>query len=523
MKLTPPVAEQRPHQSTHHGVMLSDPYHWLRAENWQQVMREPAVLPADIRAYLEAENAYTAQEMADTEALQASLYKEMRGRIKEDDQSIPERDGPHKYGVRYVTGGQHPVYFRTDLEGQNEQLLLDGDAEAAGHAYYKIMGVSHSPEHRLMSWAADENGSEYAVIRFREIASRKMLSDQLTTNSGQVVWSKDARFVFYVWLDENHRPCKVYRHEMGTEQADDVLVYEEHDPGFFVSLGQSQSGEFIMINAHDHETSEIYFLRADAPLEQPVVFAERVAQLEYSIDHHGDLFYILHNADGAEDFKISTRPVAATADTPWQEFVAHEPGTLILSHTLFSDHLVRLERRNGLPRLVVVELSSGDNHVIEFAEQAYSLGFSAGYEFDTTTIRFTYSSPTTPQQQYDYDLVSRKRVLLKTQEVPSGHDPADYRTERVMVPARDGAEVPVTLLYHKDFPPAADRPCLLYGYGSYGISMPAGFSTSILSLTDRGITYCNRSCRDAFGYGARGQFLKTTDARCKQRETIRSQ
>ncbi len=485
----PPRAERRPATTTHHGRSRTDDYAWLRADNWQEVMRDPAKLAADIRAYLEAENAHTAAVLKHTEALQERLFAEMKGRIKEDDSSVPAPDGPYAYAVRYVIGAEHPRLVRTPRSGGTEEVLLDGDALSKGKAYFRLGGAEHSPDHRLLAWASDETGSEYFTLRLRDLASGRELADSIAETTGGAVWSADGRHIFYTWLDANHRPCKVLRHEIGTEASDDVVVYEEPDPGFFVGVGKTQSGRFIVIDAHDHETSEARLVEAADPASTPRLVAARRKGVEYQVEHHGERLVILTNDRDAEDFRIAAVPLDAPAPANWVDLVAHRPGRLILDHVCYAGHLVRLEREDGLPRIVIRRLADDAEHEIAFDEEAYSLGLSPGYEFDTATIRFTYSSPTTPARVYDYDMESRARTLRKEQEVPSGHDPARYTARRLQAPTEDGETVPVTVLSLKETPFDGSAPCLLYGYGAYGIAMPAAFNTNILSLVDRGFVF----------------------------------
>jgi oligopeptidase B len=487
--MKPPVAERRPVMTSSHGHTRTDDYAWLRAENWQDVMRDPAVLDRDIASYLEAENAYFKQQMGDTDALQEVLFKEMRGRIKEDDSTVPSPDGDWAYAIRYIEDGQHPLFVRQRREGGEETVLLDGNKLAEGKAYFQFAGADHSPDHSLIAWASDEAGSEFHTLRFRNVATGVDLADTIADTGGGGVWSADSRHVFYIRLDANHRPSKVFRHEIGSDPKDDILVYEETNPGFFIGLGKTQSNRFIVIHCHDHETSEVLLITADDPTKAPRLVAKRQKGVEYSLDEAGGTLYILTNADGAKDFRIVTAPVATPEPKNWRNLIGHEPGRLILSATSYAGHLVRLERQNGLPRIVIRRLGDGAEHVIEFDEEAYSLAHAGGYEFETTTLRFSYSSMTTPSQVYDYNMESRERVLRKQQEVPSGHNPARYMTRRIMAPAPDGESVPVTLLYHTDTPLDGSAPCLLYGYGAYGIAIPAGFSVTRLSLVDRGFVY----------------------------------
>ncbi|MCA1243949.1 S9 family peptidase [Stappia stellulata] len=494
-----PRAEKRPVTATVHGIDRTDPYAWLRADNWQEVMRAPETLDPAIRAYLEAENAYLEEGLADTYALQDTLFGEMKGRIKEDDSSVPTADGPYAYGVRYVTGGQHPKLVRIarddiDATSPAEEVLIDGDKEAEGKAYFRLAGAMHSPDHRKLAWAFDDKGSEFYTLLIRDLATGEDMPERIPDTGGGGVWSACGRYVFYVRLDENHRPSKLFRHAVGSDPASDVLVYEEADAGFFMGVGKTQSGRFITIDIHDHETSEVHLIPADDPTAQPVCVAPRETATEYSVeDDGGAQLVILTNAERSEDFRIVTAPVADTlagkGRSVWSDLVPHKPGRLILSHTLYAKHMVRLEREDGLPRIVVRRLADGLEHAIAFDEEAYALGMSDGYEFNTNRIRFTYSSMTTPSQVYDYDMETRARTLRKTQDVPSGHDPMDYVTRRIHAPAADGESVPVTLLYRADTPLDGSAPCLLYGYGSYGISMPAGFNTNCLSLVDRGFVY----------------------------------
>lgn len=485
----PPVAERRPSFSVQHGQELVDEYAWLRAANWQDVMRDPSVLDPQIRAYLDAENAYTEAALNDTSALQTSLFAEMKARIKEDDSSVPTPDGPFEYFMSHVTGGQYPRVNRRPRGGGPEQVLIDGNKEAEGKPYWQLGSVAHSPDHRYLAYGIDDKGSELFTIRIRDMETGQDLPDSIPDTRSAVVWARDNRTLFYVRLDDNHRPLFVYRHQLGTSTSEDVLVYEEKDIGFYVGVGQTQSGRFIVIDAHDHQTNEAYLIDAGRPDSALQLVAAREHGHEYSVDHHGDRLFIMTNSAGAEDFRICEAPVANPQIANWREILPHNPGRLILDIVAFAGHLVRFEREDSLPRIVIRRLADGVEHAIAFDEEAYSLGMSAGYEFDTTTLRFTYSSMTTPAQVFDYDMEQRTRVLRKTQEVPSGHDPADYITRRVLAPAPDGQTVPVSVLHRKDTPLDGSAPLFLYGYGAYGISIPASFATSRLSLVDRGFVF----------------------------------
>lgn len=489
-EMKPPCAEKRPVVTTVHGVDLVDDYAWLRADNWQDVLRDPELLDPGIRAHLDAENAFCDAYMADTVSLQEKLVAEMRARILEDDSSVPLPDGPYAYASRYLTGAQHPRLVRTLRDGGPEELLLDADELARGKAYFSLGGASHSPDHKLLAYSVDDTGSEFHVIRIRDLDADVDLPDEIPNTAGGVAWAADSRSFFYTYINDHHRTEKVLRHVIGTPASEDTVVYLEEDSGFFCGVDKTQSGRFIVIDSHDHQTSEVRLIDAAAPDSPPRLVTAREIEVEYSIEDDGDdRVYILTNADGAEDFKIVNAPLKSPGRDNWVDVVAHEPGRLILSMSIFQGRMVRLERVGGLPRIVIRELASGHEHAIDFPEEAYSLGLSGSYEFDTNIVRFTYSSPTTPAQVYDYDMATGERFLRKTQEVPSGHEPSDYVTRRVMAPAADDESVPVTLLYRADTPLDGSAPCLLYGYGAYGIAIPASFSTRILSLVDRGFVY----------------------------------
>lgn len=491
LTITAPSAKRCPVSVTHHGVTLSDPYAWLRAHNWQEVMRDPAKLEPEIRSYLEAENRYTEAALSCTTALQARLFAEMKARLKEDDSTVPTPDGPFEYASNYVKGGQYPELRRRPRGGadQTSMVLLDGNAEAKGKRYWQLGGSAHSHDHKMLAYSVDEKGSELYTIRIRDMETGRDLDDVIPDTRGSIVWANDGRTFFYVRLDQNHRPLFVYRHTVGTPAETDVLVYEEKDTGFYVGVTHTQSSKFILIDVHDHQSNEIYLIDADAPTEAPRLVSARVFGHEYGVEHHGERLIILTNSGGATDFRICEVPLAQLGIEHWKEIVPHKPGRLILEAVVFREHMARLEREDSLPRIVITRLSDGSQHAIAFDEEAFSLGMAAGYEFDTRTLRFTYSSMTTPAEVYDYDMETRARVLRKRQEVPSGHTAGDYVTRRLFAPAPDGETVPVSILYKKGTPLDGSAPLFLYGYGAYGISIPASFSTTRFSLVDRGVIF----------------------------------
>lgn len=490
-EISPPKADWRPAIIERHGERTNDPYAWLRDDNWQEVMRNPALLAADIRRYLEEENRYAEANLAPTTALQERLFNEIKARIKEDDSTVPAADGPFAYYRRFAVGGQHPIlcrYARTTGE-KVEEILLHGDEEAEGLKYLNITTSQHSPDHAVLAYAVDLNGSEYFAIRFRDLAAGEALDDEIPNTHGSFAWANDSRSVFYTVLDESHRPLRVLRHVLGTPANADSLVYEETVPGFFVDVDKTESRQFIVITAHDHETTEVHLVDADRPESAPVLVAPRVRHVEYDVSHHGDRLIIRTNADGAEDFKLVETPLDATGRERWRELVAHRRGRLIVGYYVFRDYLVRLEREDALPHIVVTRFSDGNEYEITFDEAAYSLALIGSLEYATDTLRFAYSSMATPERIFDYDMATGSRTLRKEQEVPSGHNPADYVTERIHATSHDGKPIPISLLYRKSTPLDGSAPVLLYGYGSYGFAMPAAFVPTRLSLVNRGFIY----------------------------------
>ncbi|MDB5530603.1 MAG: family peptidase [Devosia sp.] len=498
----PPIAARKPHSATHHAIVREDPYDWLRAENWQEVMQSPETLDGEIRAYLDAENTYFEEHFGKpTQDLQDTIYKEIRGRIKEDDSGIPSNDGPFAYNSRMLEGKQYAQIVRTPRDGGLETVLLDCNIEA-GEGYFGFAGAEHDRSHRYLAWAADRAGSEYYDIVIRDLETGKDSEEVILETAGSYVWTNDSSAIYYTEYDDNHRPFRVKLHVIGTSQEDDATIFEERDPGFFVGVGRTLSDKFIVIDAHDHQTSECWLIDAEAG-GAPRLVAPRLTDREYDIDERDGVLFIRTNADGAEDFKVVTAPVATPGAEHWTDLVPHQQGVLILDTVVIKNHLLRLERYEGLPRIIVRDLRTNAEQTVNFDEEAYSLGMSVGYEFDTSVFRLTYSSPTTPSRTYDVDLDTDTRTLLKEQEVPSGHNPDDYVTRRLFATAPDGEQVPVTVLYRKGTPLDGTAAALLYGYGAYGMSMPAAFSISALSLVDRGFIHATAHIRGGMEKGYR--------------------
>jgi oligopeptidase B len=500
--LPAPAAPKKLHIRNYHGIEIADEYSWLKADNWQEVMRKPEALPKEIAAYLNAENEYSAAWLSPYKTLQEKLLREMRGRIKEADSSVPNKDGPFAYFRRYREGGEHALFCREPREGGAEEILLDGDKEAKGKEFFQFGGIEHSPDHKLLAWSYDDKGSEYYTIVVRDLASGENLSDRVPNSAGHAVWQADGKAFYYVRLNDEHRPQFVLRHVLGTPHDQDEKIYEEADAGFFVSLAETLSHRYAVIICHDHETSENWLIDLHQN-SSPHCVSPRIRGRIYGVEDGGDEFFILTNADGAEDFKIMATGANALKDENWRDLISHKAGTYILGMSVTKDHLVRLERENGLPRIIVRERSNGIEHTIVFNEEAYALGLGGGLEYDTYNLRFTYASPTTPSEAWDYDLRSRARILRKRQEVPSGHDSADYVTRRLFAKSYDGADVPITLLMRCGTKLDGSAPLYLYGYGSYGHSISADFRTSPLSLVDRGVIYAIAHVRGGAEKGRR--------------------
>jgi oligopeptidase B len=486
---TPPKPRKEPRRIDQLGRVRFDDYAWMKDDNWQAVLRDPSVVKPEIREHLEAENAYLKAVLAPTQALQARLFEEMKGRLKEDDSSVPTPDGPYDYFSRYETGAQHPRHVRRPRDSQaDETLLLDEEAEARGKPYYAVDAAAHSPDHGLYAWAEDDQGSEYHRILVRDLATGALLPGGPESASGSFVFSPDSGWLFWVWRDENARPARVYRRP--ARGGPDVLVYEEADEGMFLGVGVTADDSHIVIGVQNQETSEEWLIPAADPTAAPVVAQPRETGLRYDLDRWGDRWVIRTNADGAVDFKLAVSEAAVPARPSWRDWIAHKPGRLVAGMALFKDHLIRLEREDACDRLVVMarsgEAGSAAEHVVGFDESAYALSLVGGYEYETTITRFVYQSPTTPRQWFDYDMTTRQRTLRKTQEVPSGHDPALYETRRLYGAASDGEAVPITVLMRRGTPLDGSAPVLLYGYGAYGYPHTPAFSTQALSLVDRG-------------------------------------
>ena len=502
------------------GEKRVDDYRWMKDDNWQAVLRDPGLIKPQIKATLEEENAYSAALLESPKDLQEQIFAEMKGRIKEDDSSVPGPDGAWEYYSRYNIGAQHPIVARrprteggplsplpsVEETAAKEQILLDEEAraqaaKAQGNDFYETSDAQHSPDHSLFAWGEDTQGSEYFTIFVRDLATGEILPYPIQSSNGGFTFSPDSQYIFWVWRDENSRPAKIFRRP--ARGGEDVLVYEEPDEGFFLHIGTLSSDAYISIGTGNHETSETWLIDARDPTSSPFCVEPRTEGIQYDIDHWDDRFIIRTNADGAIDFKLMKSTVDRPSRDTWKDLVPYRPGVYITGAGVFKRHMVRSERQNANTRIVITRKSDMSEHIIAVDEEAYSLGMSGGYEYDTNILRYGYTSPTTPAQTFDYDMETRERTLRKTQVIPSGHNPADYVARRLYATARDGEQVPVTVLMKAGTPLDGKAPLLLYGYGSYGMSMDPGFSIRSLSLVNRGWIYAIAHIRGGSekGYG----------------------
>ncbi len=489
-----PVAPRRPQTRRCGAHTIEDAYAWLRAENWREVLRDPKALPSAIRSHLLAENAYCQAALADTVPLQRTLVAEMRARLRENDSSVPAEDGRYAYFDIEREGCEHPLHARRAVlaDGSLDEethIVLDANALAAGHDYFRLGALAHSPNDRYLAYAVDTQGSEFFEIRFRDMQTGADLPECIHSATEDLQWAADSRTLYWVWRDDENRPREVRRHVVGAKTQDPAPLYREEDDGFFLGLGQTSDRRFILIEAHNHSTSEVRCLDSHATSAAPMLIAPRQEGVEYHADHAGTNFYILTNADGAEDFKIVTAPETAPQRANWRDLVGAKPGVLRLQQRLFENFHVRLERENAVPRLVIRDLRDGSEHSLKGEGAVYDLTLEPLYDFATTRMRYATSSLAAPEQIFDYDMASRTAVLRKRADVPSGHDPDAYITRRLYATAPDGAQVPVSLVHRKDVRLDGTAPLLLYGYGSYGITVEASFSAKRLSLLERGFVY----------------------------------
>jgi oligopeptidase B len=475
---TPPIAKKQPKTLTLHGDTRTDNYYWLRERD------NPAVL-----AYLEAENAYTAAMMKHTEPLQEKLYQEMVGRIKETDWDVPEKIDDYYYYTRTEAGKAYKIHCRKqgNLDAP-EEILLDENELAAGHNFFELGVYKISPDHRLLAYSEDTAGNETYTLRVKNLQTGQLLPAEIPNTYYSAEWANDNQTLFYTVLDEAKRPYRLYRHTLATEPQADTLIYEETDQTFVLSLRKTRSKTYLLLQSWQTNSTEVRYLAADDPAGEFQLIQLRRHKLEYSVEHHGDHFFIVTN-DQAQNFRVMTAPTDNPAQENWQEFIPHRPAVKVDAVDAFRQHLVVYERENGLRQIQIIHLPARQSHRIEFPEAAYTCWPHPNPDFNSHLLRFGYASLITPDSVFDYDMNAQSRELKKQAEVLGGYDPTHYATERITAIAADGANIPISLVYKKGLKKDGQNPMVLYGYGSYGFSLDPGFVSHRFSLLERGLVF----------------------------------
>ena len=487
----PPAAEKQTHVTEIHGLQLKDDYFWMRLSDDQKEAAEPDEQTAKVVDYLNRENAYTKEVMNGTEAFQESLFNEIVGRIKQDDQSVPLLDNGYFYYSRYEEGKEYAIYCRKQgsLDAK-EQVMLNVNEMAEGFNYYAVSGRSVSTNNNLLAFSVDTVSRREYTLQFKDLTTGEILADRIPGTTGGATWANDNKTVYYSKKDPTTlRSSRIFKHVLGTDASQDVLVFEEADETFSCGIGKSKSEQYLMIASYSTVSNEWRYLDANTPNGEWKIIQPRERNLEYSCSHYGEHFYITTNRD-AKNFKLVRTPIHATTYENWEDVLPHRDETLLEGVDIFKDYLVVSERTEGLNQIRVKRWDDAEDYYIQFPDPAYSAYVGANPDFDTKQLRYGYNSMTTPSSVFEMDMVSQATNLLKQQEVLGGSfDPANYESERVMVEARDGTKVPVSIVSRKGVKKDGNNPFLLYAYGSYGYSMDAGFSSTRLSLLDRGFVY----------------------------------
>ncbi len=479
--LAPPVAERRPHSFTAHGVTIEDPYAWLKDPNY------PEVGDPDVLAYLAAENAYFEQVMAPHRPLIDRLYEEMKARIKEDESSVPQKDGDWIYWTAYETGGQYRKWWRKPVAGGDDQLLLDEPALAEGKEYFRLGAFAVSNNGRYLAYAIDDSGAERFEVRVKDLDSGEHLPEVIPGMLSEIVWTSDDAGFLYGVANDQWRTDNARFHRLGTPVADDVELFHEDDEGYRVAVAETSDRQWIVIGTGDHVTSEIRLLPAGDPFAEPILVAPRQEGREYDVDaHDGTLF--IHTNDTDPMWRLCTASVEAPGD--WRELIPADRHFYMTGVECYRDFFVVEGRLDGLDQIAIHRYDAPTvPQRIDFPEASYAAGLGDNPEYAVDTLRLGYESMVTPGTVYDYDVATGALTVLKVQEIPAGYEAGGYRTERIKIAVRDGTEVPVSIVYPAEFKRDGTEPLFLYAYGAYGYAIPPGFSTGRLSLLDRGFAY----------------------------------
>ena len=482
--LKPPVAAQRRHSFTAHGETIDDPWSWLKDPGY------PDVTDSDVLDYLKAENAYFEAVMAPHKALTDTLYEEMKGRIKEDDSSVPQKEGDWLYWTAFETGGQYRKWWRRPVdaaEGEGHQLLLDEPALAEGKEYFRLGAFSVSNDGRLLAYAADDNGSERFTIRVKDLESGDHLPEVIPGMLSEIVWTAGDSAFLYGLANAQWRTDNARIHRLGTPIEDDIELYHEDDEGYRVGVSETQSRKWIIIATGDHVTSEVRLVPADDPTAEPIVVSPRLAGREYDVDEHDGTLFI-HTNDTDPMWRLCTAPIDAPGE--WSELIGPSNHFYMTDVGCFADFFVVEGREDGLDQIEIHRYIEDTAPVrVGFPEASYAAGLGGNPDYAVDTLRIGYESMVTPSTAYDYAVDTGELTTLKVLEIPSGYDAAQYATERLTIAARDGTQVPVSIVYPKGHPRDGSAPLFLYAYGAYGYAIPPGFSTGRLSLLDRGFAY----------------------------------
>lgn len=488
--IKPPIAKKTPKELTAHGDVRVDDYFWMRLSDEQKNAEKPDAQTQDVLDYLNAENSYKDSVMMDTENFQEKLFKEMKGRIKEQDESVPYKSNGYYYYVRTEEGAEYALYCRKEGTLESiEEIMLDGPKLAEGYDYYSIAGRSVSPSNEIVAYGEDTVSRRVYTVHFKNLKTGEYLSDKLEGTTGGVTWANDNKTVFYTKKDEvTLRSNRIYKHKLGTPQSEDELVYEEKDETFGTFVYKTKSKAYIIIGSYSTLSNEYTFVDANTPDAEFTMIQPRTEKLEYSISHYKDHFYILTNHE-AKNFRLMKAKVDNCGLDSWKEVIPHRDNVMLEGVELFSNYLVLDERENGLTNLRIKPWKGDAEYYLPFNDAAYSAGTGVNLDFDTDILRYGYTSMTTPSSTYEWNMKTKTQELLKQSEVVGGHNPEEYESKRLYATAKDGTKIPMSIVYKKGVELNGENPTLLYAYGSYGANIDPGFSSLRLTLLNRGFVF----------------------------------